>query len=258
MGLFGGILSLIWKIYIGIIFVIFAILFYPFLWFILLKPSWKKKTFRIFILWSWMMRIFCFYGVRKEKNSLLPQGPFIIVSNHSSYLDIFFMHSILPNYPFLFMGKSEILNYPIIRTYFKGLNIPVYRKDRQKAARSFILAKKAVQEGWSVVIFPEGTIPDTNNPKMLPFKEGAFKLARALNIPILPITFTNNHTLFSDPEQLFGSAHPGISRVYIHDFVPAEQAAQLTEKELCELCFDTINAPLIQEYPELFKDSKSQ
>jgi hypothetical protein len=46
--------------------------------------------------------------------------------------------------------------------------------------------------------------------------------------------------------------------VYIHDFVPAEQAAQLTEKELCELCFDTINAPLIQEYPELFKDSKSQ
>lgn len=199
------------------------------------------------------MRIFCFYGVRKVKNCELPKGPYVIISNHSSYLDIFFMHSILPSYPFLFLGKSEILKYPIIKTYFKGLNIPVHRKDRQKSARSFILAKRAVEEGWSIVIFPEGTIPDDDNPKMIPFKEGAFKLARALHIPIVPLTFTNNYKLFSDPTNMNGTAYPGVSRVYIHPSVSVEEIDSLTDKELTQKCFDIINEPLIKEHPQLLE-----
>ena len=77
------------------------------------------------------MRIFCFYRIKTIENAELPEGPYVIVSNHTSYLDIFFMHSILPKYPFVFLGKSELLYYPIIRTYFKNLNIPVYRKDKR-------------------------------------------------------------------------------------------------------------------------------
>jgi 1-acyl-sn-glycerol-3-phosphate acyltransferase len=80
------------------------------------------------------------------------------------------MYSIFPKHPFLFLGKDEILTYPIIKTYFKGLNIPVYRKDKRKAAISFIQAKKAVRDGWSIVIFPEGGIPDENKPALIPFK----------------------------------------------------------------------------------------
>ncbi len=181
----------------------------------------------------------------------LPEGPYVIVSNHSSYLDIFVMHSLMPKHPFLFLGKGEILSYPIIRTYFKGLNIPVHRKDRAKAAKSFGLAKNAVKGGWSLVIFPEGTIPDAGNPAMLPFKAGAFKLAKELGVPIVPITFTNNFLLFSDPGKLLGLARPGISRVYIHPFLSAEKVSLLSEIELLNVCFDTINEPLIKEYPEL-------
>jgi 1-acyl-sn-glycerol-3-phosphate acyltransferase len=220
---------------------------------VLSNNSWKKKSFRIFVAWSWMMRIFCFYGVRKIKNSQLPKGPYVIISNHSSYLDIFFMHSILPDHPFLFLGKSEILKYPIIKTYFKGLNIPVHRTDRQKSARSFIMAKKAVEEGWSIVVFPEGTIPDENNPKMIPFKEGAFRLARALHVPIVPLTFTNNYKLFSDPTDMKGTAYPGVSRVYIHPYVSVEEIDGLTDKELTEKCFNIINEPLILEHPGLIE-----
>lgn len=253
-----GFLSLIWKVYVAIVFAVFAVLFYPFLWVVLLVPSWKKSSFRIFVAWSWMMRVFCLYGIRKVVSNPLPDGPYVIVSNHSSYLDIFLMHSLLPKYPFLFMGKAEILSYPIIRTYFKGLNIPVYRKDRQKAARSFIMAKRAVEQGWSIVIFPEGTIPETGNPKMLPFKQGAFKLARSLNIPIVPITFTNNYHLFSDPENLLGPAHPGISRVYIHPHVSAEHVQSMSVEALTDHCFDVINEPLLKEYPELLSQNEKQ
>jgi len=196
------------------------------------------------------MRIFCFYRVKKILDSALPEGPYIIAANHASYLDIFFMYSIMPKHPFLFLGKGEILRYPIISTYFKGLNIPVHRKDRGKAATSYILAKKAVYEGWSIVIFPEGGIPDTNNPKMIPFKKGAFRLAKALNIPIIPMTYTNNYKLFSDPLHIFGPARPGISHVYIHPFISTEEISELTEAELMEKCFTRINKPILAEHPE--------
>jgi 1-acyl-sn-glycerol-3-phosphate acyltransferase len=246
-----GSLGFIWKCWVGIVFCIFALILYPFFYILLLNAKWKKKSFKLFVFWSWLMRIFCLYHVRYKKKSPLPKSPYIIVANHSSYLDIFFMYSILPEAPFLFLGKGEILSYPIIKTYFKGLNIPVHRKDRAKAARSFIKAKEEVQNGWSLVIFPEGGIPDQNNPKMVPFKKGAFRLAKDLKIPIIPITFSNNWQLFSDPTQLLGPARPGFSNVYIHDFISPETYEDMTETALSNYCFDCINAVLIQEYPHL-------
>lgn len=197
------------------------------------------------------MRIFCFYLVRKIKDSSIPEGPFVIVSNHTSYLDIFFMYSVMPMHPFLFLGKSEILNYPIISTYFKGLNIPVDRKDRRKSAMSLVMAKKAVSEGWSIVIFPEGGIPDDDNPKMIPFKQGAFNLAKSLNIPIIPLSFTNNFELFCDPLDLKGTARPGVSHLYIHPFLSIDEVEGMTIKELSDKCFQIINEPIIAEYPHL-------
>ena len=65
------------------------------------------------------MRIFCFYHVRSVSRNPLPEGPYVIVANHTSYLDIFFMYSILPKHPFVFLGKSEILTYPIIAPILK-------------------------------------------------------------------------------------------------------------------------------------------
>lgn len=246
-----GLFGLIWKLYIALVFSVFAILFYPFFLVILINPNWKKFSFKLFLVWSWMMRVFCFYGVKKIKNSELPEGPYIIIANHSSYLDIFLMYSILPKHRFVFLGKSEILSYPIIRTYFKNLNIPVFRGDKSKAGQSYNLASKAVKEGWSIVIFPEGGIPDKQCPKMIPFKNGAFKLAKTLNIPILPLSFTNNYKLFSDPTEILGPARPGIARVYIHEYVSQEQIQLMEVKDLNKVCFDRINEPLLTEHPHL-------
>jgi 1-acyl-sn-glycerol-3-phosphate acyltransferase len=244
-----GVLCFFWKCYVGIIFSFLALGLYPLFLIVLSCHKWKKASFYLFVCWSWAIRILCFYHVKKVKKSAIPKGPYIIISNHTSFLDIFFMYSILPHHPFLFLGKGEILNYPIIKTFFKGLNIPVYRKDRGKSAQSFILAKKAITNNWSLVIFPEGGIPDTNHPSMIPFKRGAFKLAKCLNIPIIPLTFTNHFELFSDPLDLLGSARPGISRVYIHECIPIEKIATLDENELAALCFEIINEPIKKEYP---------
>jgi 1-acyl-sn-glycerol-3-phosphate acyltransferase len=144
------------------------------------------------------------------------------------------------------------MKYPIIGAYFKTLNIPVYRGDRMRAARSIVKASQEAKKGWSIAIFPEGGIP-VENPKMKPFKAGAFQLAKNLNLPIVPLTFINNHLLFSDPTFILGPARPGFSKVYMHDYISAEQVASMDQRELKAYCFELLNGPLLERYPELTK-----
>ena len=193
------------------------------------------------------MRMVCFYAIETEGEVGQQTSPFLICANHTSYLDIFFMYSILPKNKFVFMGKSEILSYPLVKTFFKRLNIPVFRNDRVKAARSFIQAKRTIDLGWSVVIFPEGGIPE-KPPQMIPLKDGAFKLAKAAEIGILPVTFANNYYLFSDPEYVFEGARPGLARIIFHPFVSKERVCDSAVIDLNNFVFNAINSPLLKKF----------
>jgi len=247
-----GVFSLIWKVYVGVLFVVEALLFFPIIYPLLFSERNRKRAFRVFVVWSWVFRITCFYHVKKVRKAELPEGPYIILANHISYLDIFLMYSILPKNEFLFLGKGELLKYPIIKSYFKTMNIPVHRSDRMKAARSLVQASNEAKKGWSIAIFPEGGIP-VENPKMKPFKSGAFQLAKNLKLPIVPMTFINNHILFSDPTFILGPARPGFCKVYMHDYISAEEVEKMDKNDLKSHCFDLLNGPLLEKYPELRK-----
>ena len=242
---------MLWKTYFGICFLISLFIFYPIIFPFLFSEKGKKKAFKLFVAWSWCVRIFGFYPVKKMVNNPLPEGPYIIVANHASYLDIFLLPSILPTHPFLFLGKSEILKYPLIKTYFKRLNIPVYRGKRVRAAKSLIIASKALKKDWSLVIFAEGEIPKgITHPKMVPFMDGAFQLAKNAKVPIVPVTFLNNYKRFSDPEEMDGPAGPGICKVYIHPFISVEEIASLDKEKLNQKCFDVVNGPILEKFPD--------
>lgn len=243
MKILRGIIGLLFKLYIAVVFFITLLIFYIPINLFKRKEETKKSCFRLFVWWSWAFRFLCFIHVRFLKKSTVPKGPYIIVSNHASYLDIFLMYSILPQHEFLFLGKSEILNYPLMKSFFINLNIPVFRGTR-KAAQSFVEARNAIKKGWSLVIFPEGGIPDEGNPKMIEFKDGAFKLAKSLKVPIVPITFKNNHRLFSDPTHILGSARPGISKVFVHETIDVQEIESLSETELSQQVFTLIESSL--------------
>lgn len=189
------------------------------------------------------MRIFCFYPVEYNKKATKSDEPFIIIANHTSYLDIFILYSILPQQKFIFMGKSEILKYPLVKTFFKKLNIPVDRKSSIRSAKAFIQAKKALKRDWSIVIFPEGGIPDSA-PQMAPFKDGAFQLAKSASCAILPITFINNYKLFSDPDTFCAPAMPGLAKVHFHEMISKEEIEQNEIQSIKERTFHVINSYL--------------
>jgi 1-acyl-sn-glycerol-3-phosphate acyltransferase len=122
----------------------------------------------------------------------------------------------------------------------------VNRENRVQAARSFLKIDRAIKEGWSIAIFPEGGIPDIQRPRMLEFKSGAFKLAMENKKCILPISFLSNYHLISDPSDVFGSAHPGFANTVVHPLVCYDAYKNWTEDDLKQKIFDTINQPLLE------------
>lgn len=225
-------------------FMITALAFYPILFFLVKNENWHKMAYKIFVAWSWFVRITCFYFVKRIGTLPPTDQPYVIVANHASYLDIFLLPSVLPNHPLVFLGKSELLTYPIIKTYFKNFHIPVERKTRVKSAKSLLVCNSKLEKGWSIAIFPEGGIPDDNAPKMIRFKDGAFRLAKENQVAILPITFKNNYRLLSEPFEWKGTAFPGIAKVIIHPIITKEEVNNQSITDLRNNSFDIIEKGL--------------
>ena len=119
----------------------------------------------------------------------LPQGGYILVGNHLSYLDPFsFAYSVyihmkrVPHY----LAKESIFRIPIIGKILPKVGqIPVYRggKSNEEPLRA---AKEFLKAGQVVVVFPEGTL--TRDPDQWPMrgKAGAIRLAVELGLQIVP------------------------------------------------------------------------
>lgn len=209
-----GPLSLLFKIYFGLAFYASLILLFPGFWITTRKEKWYPYCFKLKLLWARILQCALFIFIKRDYRAELPKGPFIIACNHSSYLDIVFMYRVV-FHKFIFLGKKELLKWPLFNVFFKTMDIAVDRKNRVKAAKALVKARNYIDEGYAISIFPEGTIPETA-PVMKRFKDGAFKLAIEKQVPIVPIAFLNNWRLFSDPSHPLGPASPGIAKVIIH------------------------------------------
>jgi 1-acyl-sn-glycerol-3-phosphate acyltransferase len=244
-----GLVSFSYKLYAGVIFLGTLLVFYPPIATLLRFEQHKKRTMPLFTLWSKVFRLFIGLPAKvQHETGTFPEGPFVICANHASYMDIVLMPTVLRKQHFLFMGKHEILSYPFLRIFFKRLHIPVNRNSQIQSAKSFIQASRAIKSGWSIALFPEGGIPDGQRPKMIPFKTGAFKLAMDNQVPVVPVTFVNNYKLFTDPEDLWGKARPGLAKVIVHAPITPEDYRNQTPEELAQHVYAIIDKPLRELY----------
>jgi 1-acyl-sn-glycerol-3-phosphate acyltransferase len=238
---------IVYRVYFALVFFLVLLLLYPIFWTLLLRKENYGRVFKLKVFTARLILILDFvWLVYKDEKPKLSEGPFVICANHASYLDIILMYRILPRKRFLFIGKSELLKWPIINIFFKKVDIAVNREKRSSGMRSIIRAKNELQNGWSIVIFPEGGI-HVDTPILAPFKNGAFKLAIDSQIPILPITILDNWKLFNVHPFLTGPARPGISRVIIHKPIPTVGLSKKDYINLRQQTFDTINGPLLDD-----------
>jgi len=140
--------------------------------------------------------------------------PYIICPNHTSNLDIAAMCVLVKN-DYCFLGKEELKDGLVTGLFFRTVDIPVNRESKMSSYRAFKKASEVLQGGTTMIIFPEGKIGDNYPPTLHEFKNGPFKLAIELQIPIIPVTSDNTWQMLWDDGTKYGT-RPGICNFYVH------------------------------------------
>ena len=197
------------------------------------------------ILWG---KIFCFLLFVKVKvegyENIDKRTSYVFVANHQGVFDIFSLMGFL-DHPFCWMMRKALTNIPFVGTacMLTG-QILVDTHSAQGIKKTMEDAKKILNKGLSVCVFPEGRRTDTG--KMGAFKKGAFKLALDFNLPVVPITISGSYDVM--PRSTF-NVTPGTIHITIHKPIPpAANGHDL--KELADSSYQAIQSALAPKYKD--------
>lgn len=110
--------------------------------------------------------------------------PYVVVANHESYADVFLI-SCFP-WEMKWLSKDTMFKIPCMGWMMQMAgDIKLVRGDRDSTINAIAQCRDRLAKKVSVMIFPEGTRSKTQ--AMLPFKDGAFRLAIETQAPVLPI-----------------------------------------------------------------------
>ncbi len=241
------ILQLIWRFWFYLHGALVVIVFYPAYFVLLQRKQWFPHVFRLYKICARLM-LFNAGIIPKVIRHFTPEKgkPYIICPNHASYLDIVTTYVAIPEY-FHFIGKAELKNIPLFGHFFKEMNIPVDRGSIMSSHRAFIRAKQDIDQGISIAIFPEATIPDTA-PRLKPFKNGAFRLAIEKQIPVIPVTFPDNWKIMPDGILWrMRAGKPGITRMIVHQPISTAGMSENDVHELKQRVYNEIHQTLIRD-----------
>ena len=182
----------------------------------------------------------CFPRIRRE--GVLRKGKSSIrIANHTSMLDIMLMLRVSRN-PFVFVGKKELVKIPIFGFFYKRVCIMVDREDSRSRSGVYRRAQKRLESGLSICIFPEGGVPE-EHVLLDDFKDGAFKMAIAHQIPVVPIVFFDAKKRF--PFSIFKGS-PGELRVRVYPFIQTKQLVPADTAPLKNHAYELIRNSLLQ------------
>jgi len=154
-----------------------------------------------------------------------PKQTYVFISNHRSYLDTATMFQYTGRRIGL-IAKKELLKVPLLGYGMGYVNImAIDRSNRERAVQTMQAATKRIQSGVSFAVFAEGT--RARPGQMLPFKKGAFYMARDAGVPIVPVAIKHTDVLMGKGS---GEARPGTIEMVI--LPPVETKGVTTDKEV--------------------------
>src|ERR1043165_10278855 len=137
-------------------------------------------------LWARLILRAAGIDVRTERMETVDRKQrYILVANHYSYFDIPVIIAAVPQ-PIRFMAKISLFKIPIFGwSIARAGFIPIDRKNRRTAVKSFDLAAERIRKGNTVVVFPEEG--RSRHREMRDFQRGAFLLALKSELEIVPM-----------------------------------------------------------------------
>ena len=157
------------------------------------------------------------------------EGGVCFVSNHVGIVDIILALAYIGQ-PFGFIAKKELLLVPFFNMWIYILGgLFIDRKNIRKAIKTINRGIQKIQNGGSMLIFPEGT--RSKGRGLLPFKSGAIKLATNSLAPIVPMAITGSYDVF----EIDGRVHAAPLRlvfcppIYTADMSPDDRRHRLAD-----------------------------
>ena len=132
------------------------------------------------------------YRFRVQGDEHIPtQGAALLVCNHVSFIDPLLLMAASPR-PIRFVMDHRIFALPVLGWLFrlaKAIPIAPQREDPAIYERAFAAARRALDEGELLCVFPEGAI--TRDGKLGPFKGGVMKILQTKPVPVVPLALSN-------------------------------------------------------------------
>jgi 1-acyl-sn-glycerol-3-phosphate acyltransferase len=148
---------------------------------------------RVARMWSrvWLITAGCRFEVIGRENVDVTRSH-VVVANHESNLDIMASFLAVP-LPIRFLAKTELFKVPVLSSAMRAIGIVEVDREARSAVHEKVntQAKELVASGRSLIVYPEGTRSRTG--ELRAFKKGAFTMAVAGQIPILPMTIHGTH-----------------------------------------------------------------
>ena len=169
----------------------------------------------------------------------------ILLVNHQSYLDILALYQALPM-PVVWMAKDSLFKIPLFGWAMSATGcIPVKRDTAHKARESLYKAAMLVRKDRHLVIFPEGTRgrPDGS---LIPFKKGAFVLAKMAEVPLQPLTMYGPNLILPIQRKTIIPRFysDNVIRIVIHQIIKPDDYVDLSANQLHDRIYDTIKRPI--------------
>ena len=152
----------------------------------------ERRTGVDFMLVRWVDTLFALSGVKlrvQGREHAWARRPAVFVFNHRNYFDVLMAGRIIER-NFTAVAKKELLSNPLIAGLGKLVDAVFLDRDDPNAAIDALQpVQEAVRNGISLLIAPEGTRSPTR--EVGPFKKGAFRIAMAAGVPIVPVVIRN-------------------------------------------------------------------
>lgn len=137
----------------------------------------------------------------------VPDEAVLFIGNHRSYFDILLTYSRcrrLTGY----IAKKEMAKYPLLSDWMRSLYcLFLDRNDPKEGLKTILTAIDYVKRGISICVFPEGTRNKGEELSVLPFKEGALKIASKTGCPVIPMSLNNTSEIFESHFPIIKKTH---------------------------------------------------
>ncbi|XP_059494292.1 1-acyl-sn-glycerol-3-phosphate acyltransferase beta [Stegostoma tigrinum] len=192
------------------------------------------------------------YGIKLEVKgleNLNVKGPYVIISNHQSSLDLMGMMEILPD-RCVAIAKKELMYAGTVGLVCWLAGIIFINRQKKTDAKSVMTeaAQTMLKENIRLWVFPEGTRNHDGN--MLPFKRGAFHLAIQAQVPIIPVVFSSYNDFYNRAEKRFTSGKCIVKVLPLMETrgMTTDDVPDLTERarNLLMTTWNEISAPILK------------